>query len=64
MSEAHAESPRLPALRQREAAAGVSTMDYYASFSERVRETKRRLLDFLIAARRDGKRVAGYGAPG
>jgi hypothetical protein len=27
-------------------------------------ETKWRLLEFLIAARREGKRTAGYGAPG
>ena len=27
-------------------------------------ETKRALLEFLIAARRAGKRVVGYGAPG
>ena len=27
-------------------------------------ETKWRLLEFLIACRRDGKRIVGYGAPG
>ena len=27
-------------------------------------ETKWRLLEFLIARRREGKRIAGYGAPG
>jgi hypothetical protein len=26
--------------------------------------TKRDLLEFLISAKRDGKRIAGYGAPG
>ena len=36
----------------------------YASFTEQVHETKRRLLEFLIGARRKGKRIAGYGAPG
>jgi hypothetical protein len=29
-----------------------------------VRETKRQLLDLLIAAKRDGKSIVGYGAPG
>jgi len=29
-----------------------------------VKETKRKLLDFLITAKRQGKSVAGYGAPG
>jgi hypothetical protein len=29
-----------------------------------VKETKRQILDFLIKARREGKSIAGYGAPG
>ena len=29
-----------------------------------MRETKRKLLEVLIAAKRAGKRIAGYGAPG
>ena len=29
-----------------------------------MRETKRKLLEFLIQAKRAGKRVVGYGAPG
>jgi hypothetical protein len=44
--------------------AGVNRVEAYATFDEQVKETKRRLLDFLIRARREGKRVAGYGAPG
>jgi hypothetical protein len=55
---------RFTALRDREEAAGVNTLDYYRDFDERVKETKRKLLTFLIEARRAGKRVAGYGAPG
>jgi hypothetical protein len=51
-------------LRARELAAGVNRVEAYATFDEQVKETKRRLLDFLIRARREGKRVAGYGAPG
>src|SRR5262249_9203232 len=57
-------TPRLRGLREQEAAAGVDTLAYYASFEQRVRETKRKLLSFLIQARQEGKRVAGYGAPG
>jgi 2-polyprenyl-3-methyl-5-hydroxy-6-metoxy-1,4-benzoquinol methylase len=57
-------SPRVAELVARERAAGLSELPAYASFAERVRETKRKLLDFLIAARRGGKRIAGYGAPG
>jgi hypothetical protein len=55
---------RLLAVRAREAEAGVDSLAYYAGFESRVRETKRRLLEFLIEAKNEGKRVAGYGAPG
>jgi hypothetical protein len=55
---------RLLDLRERELAAGTATLAYYAAFDEQVKETKRKLLDFLIQARREGKTVAGYGAPG
>jgi len=51
-------------LRDRELAAGFDRLETYASFTEQVHETKRRLLEFLIGARRRGKRIAGYGAPG
>jgi SAM-dependent methyltransferase len=43
---------------------GLFDVSAYEAFAERVRETKRRLLAFLIQAKRDGKRVVGYGAPG
>jgi hypothetical protein len=59
----HAVVPRVAELARRERAAGLETPAYYAAFAERVRETKRKLLEFLIAARREGKRVVGYGAP-
>ncbi len=55
---------RIEELRARELAAGVNRLETYASFDEQVKETKRKLLEFLICARREGKRVAGYGAPG
>ena len=57
-------SERALALRQRELAAGLTGMAYYAAFGEQVKETKRKLLDFLIQAKRAGKSVVGYGAPG
>jgi hypothetical protein len=56
--------PRVGALRERETRAGFTRMPTYAAFSEQVKETKRKLLDFLISARRKGKSIAGYGAPG
>ena len=36
----------------------------YTAFEEQVKETKRAILDFLIDAKRAGKTIAGYGAPG
>jgi SAM-dependent methyltransferase len=57
-------SERTARLKAREERAGFDRVDTYASFTEQVHETKRRLLEFLIGARRNGKRVAGYGAPG
>jgi SAM-dependent methyltransferase len=55
---------RVDALRARERALGYEDLAIYADFGERVRETKRKLLTFLIDAKRTGKNVVGYGAPG
>ena len=44
--------------------AGLGTLEGYANFKYQVKETKLALLEFLIAAARQGKSVAGYGAPG
>jgi SAM-dependent methyltransferase len=60
----HPISPRVLELRSREKATGFTRIEHYCSFSEQVKETKRKLLDFLIAAKRAGKRIVGYGAPG
>lgn len=51
-------------LRKRELDLGFEKLETYARFGEQVKETKRKLLEFLISARRQGKTVAGYGAPG
>lgn len=55
---------RVVELRDRELAAGLDRMETYSTFSDKVKESKRSLLDFLIRAKREGKRMAGYGAPG
>jgi hypothetical protein len=66
----HAEEESIPVgksvteLREREIAAGFTRIGHYRNFSEKVKETKRKLLDFLIQAKREGKSIAGYGAPG
>lgn len=55
---------RVLAMREREKQAGHFDMSYYRDFGERVKESKRAILEFLIAAKRQGKTVAAYGAPG
>jgi hypothetical protein len=56
--------PRVAALRAREHDAGFTTLAKYAAFEEQVAATKRNILEFLIEAKRAGKTLAGYGAPG
>jgi SAM-dependent methyltransferase len=51
-------------LRAREKRAGLNGLHAYTAFEEQVRNTKRKLLEFLIAAKQNGKSIAGYGAPG
>jgi 2-polyprenyl-3-methyl-5-hydroxy-6-metoxy-1,4-benzoquinol methylase len=55
---------RVAAMKDKETKAGHFDLKYYTSFGERVKESKRALLEFLIIAKRAGKSVAGYGAPG
>jgi SAM-dependent methyltransferase len=54
---------RVDELLRRERGLGVETLGYYRGFAEKVRETKRRLLEFLIREKRAGRSIAGYGAP-
>lgn len=55
--------PSVSELRKKEAEAGIATLALYHSFSANVLETKRKLLEFLDGAKREGKRIVGYGAP-
>lgn len=55
-------SARVADLEAREAALGLDRLDGYAGFAPRVIDTKSKVLSFLIAAHREGKRVAAYGA--
>jgi SAM-dependent methyltransferase len=55
---------RVVEMRNRELSAGFDRMETYSTFGEKVKESKRNLLNFLIQAKRSGKRLAGYGAPG
>jgi len=66
----HAEYEALPVLPsvaellEVERRAGLHSLAGHQGFAEHVQETKRALLEFLISARREGKHVAAYGAPG
>ena len=56
------DSVSLQELRAQEAAAGLGELDTYRRFADRVQACRRSLLDFLARAKREGKRVAAYGA--
>jgi hypothetical protein len=66
----HTENDALPVtgraleMREQEMKTGLTNMLHYSTFGEQVKETKRKLLEFLIEAKRQGKSIAGYGAPG
>ena len=55
--------PNVGAVKAAESDAGLQDLHAYRAFSERVKETKRSLLRFLMDAREQGKTVVGYGAP-
>jgi SAM-dependent methyltransferase len=45
-----------------EAAAGLETLEAYAGFQQRAEAAKHALLEFLLQAKRQSRRVLGYGA--
>ena len=49
-------------IRAAERAAGLESLSAYTAFQAQAHEAKRGLLEFLIGARRAGKRIAAYGA--
>jgi hypothetical protein len=56
-------TPRVEAVLAKERAAGLDRLDAYRHFAEKIKRVKCDVLEFLIGARREGKSVAGYGAP-
>ena len=56
--------PAVTALLKKELEAGMLEMSYYTTFEKNVRQTKMKILEFLIEAKSNGKTIAGYGAPG
>jgi hypothetical protein len=55
---------RVKAVLAAEEAAGLHTVTGHEGFAAAVLKIKSDLLEFLLAAAREGKTVAGYGAPG
>ena len=47
----------------REEVAGFNRLEHYLTFADKVAETKRKFLAFLITAKEEGKTIVGYGAP-
>lgn len=54
--------PSVMAVLDREVAAGLTCAGGYSGFQDRADRMKDELLEFLIKAKREGKRVAAYGA--
>ncbi len=54
---------RVERLKAEERRRGFDKLESYLSFEPAVKATKCGLLEFLIRAQREGKRVVGYGAP-
>jgi SAM-dependent methyltransferase len=60
----HQVQPNVERLIEDEKRAGLDSVTGYQAFASQVRQTKFALMDFLLRAAREGKSVAGYGAPG
>lgn len=59
----HRVSDRAGEQRRRERDFGLNEIETYREFPEKIIEIKAQLLEFFLTTRREGKRVAGYGAP-
>jgi SAM-dependent methyltransferase len=57
------DTPRALEMREREREAGYEQLQTYTRYGARVEADKRRILQFLIGLKREGRRVVGYGAP-
>ena len=63
-AETHPEELRVRELIEREEKSGLTSVDGYRRFGQQVKQTKIAFLEFLLTAAKEGKSVAGYGAPG
>jgi SAM-dependent methyltransferase len=60
---AYSVSEHVYELRQREKDAGYTDISFYAGFEYNVQRVKERIIAFFDRAKREGKTIAGYGAP-
>jgi 2-polyprenyl-3-methyl-5-hydroxy-6-metoxy-1,4-benzoquinol methylase len=58
----HAMTEQITELRKCEKDAGMNSSDFYKDFQKKADVVKDSLLNFLIEAKRDGKKVVAYGA--
>jgi SAM-dependent methyltransferase len=63
-SQAHAIESSVQKVLTDESKANLDKISGYEIFARQVKETKFALMDFLLTAAKQGKKVAGYGAPG
>jgi SAM-dependent methyltransferase len=63
-SKAHQVELNVQKVLAAEQNAKLDRLEGYETFAQKVEETKITLVEFLLAAKREGKSVAGYGAPG
>lgn len=61
-TRAHPRQPAVQALLDREAAAGMKDLSYYAAFQAEAQRVRNDFLVFLIDCQRQGLKVAAYGA--
>lgn len=63
-AETHPTEASVARVVEEEERAGLRSLDGYEDFAKQVQKTKLALLEFFLKARREGRSVAGYGAPG
>jgi hypothetical protein len=60
---AHEQTDAAREMLERERAAGLEDVQTYRDYGARVREDKRQIVSLLIDLKRQGLKIAGYGAP-
>jgi SAM-dependent methyltransferase len=62
--QSEGKSERVLELKDRELQAGLNRIETYASFEEKARLTKHKLVKFLVEIKQDHRSIVGYGAAG